>query len=40
MKRFMGSKDFEMDVIKESDHSLRVMLTPKKFSENKSKKIN
>ena len=30
IKRFMGSKDFEMDVIKESDNTLRIELTPKK----------
>ena len=40
VKRFMGSKDFEMDIIKEGDDTLRITLTPKKFSENKSKKIN
>jgi hypothetical protein len=34
----MGSKDFEMDVIKESDHSLRVILTPKKLAKLKAKK--
>ena len=40
VKRFMGSKDFEMDVIKEGDDTLRVTLTPKKFSKIISKKIN
>ena len=40
VKRFMGSKDFEMDVIKEGDDKLLITLTPKKCSENKSKKIN
>ena len=38
VKRFMGSKDFEMDFIKEGADSLMVVLTPKKFSETKSKK--
>jgi hypothetical protein len=38
IKGFMGSEDFEMDVIKEGEHSLMVTLTPKKFSENKAKK--
>jgi hypothetical protein len=32
IKRFMGSKDFEMDVTKEGDDTLRVTLTPKKSS--------
>ena len=40
VKRFMGSKDFEMDVVKEGEDTLWVTLTPKKFSGNKSKKIN
>ena len=40
IKRFMGNKDFDMDVIKESDDTLRIELTPKKFSEPKNKKIN
>jgi hypothetical protein len=31
----MGSKDFDMDVIKESNDTLRIELTPKK-SKNKS----
>jgi hypothetical protein len=35
IKCFMGSKDFEMDVIKEGDDTLRIELTPKK-SKNKS----
>ena len=39
VKRFMGSKDFEMNIIKEGDNTLCITLTPKKFSENKSKKI-
>jgi len=39
VKRFMGSKDFEMDIVKEGEDTLRVTLTPKKFSENKTKKI-
>jgi len=38
VKRFMGNKDFEMDVIKEGNDSLWITLTPKKFSENKDKK--
>jgi uncharacterized protein (DUF2249 family) len=37
VERFMGSKDFEMDIVKEGEDTLRVTLTPKK---NKSKKIN
>ena len=36
VKRFMGSKDFEMDVIKEGDDTLRITLTPKK-SKNKTR---
>ena len=39
VKRFMGSEDFDMDVIKEGDDRLMVTLTPKKFIENRSKKI-
>jgi len=35
IKRFMGNKDFDMDVIKESDDTLRIELSPKK-SKNKS----
>ena len=37
VKRFMGNKDFEMDIVKEGEDTLLVTLTPKK---NKSKKIN
>ena len=37
VKRFMGSKDFEMDVIKDGNDTLRIELTPKKFSENKTR---
>ena len=29
VKRFMGSKDFDMDVVKEGEDSLRVILTPR-----------
>ena len=35
VKRFMGSKDFEMDIVKDGEDSLRVILTPKK-SQKKS----
>ena len=37
IKRFMGNKDFDMDIIKESDTTLRIELTPKKFSEAKTR---
>ena len=37
IKGFMGSEDFEMDIIKESDDTLRIELTPKKFSETKTR---
>jgi hypothetical protein len=40
VKRFMGNKDFEMDIIKEGEDTLWVTLTPKKVGDNKSKKIN
>jgi hypothetical protein len=40
VKRFMGNKDFEMDIIKEGEDTLWITLTPKKVGENKSKKIN
>jgi hypothetical protein len=30
IKRFMGNKDFDMDIIKESDDTLRIELSPKK----------
>ena len=36
VKRFMGNKDFEMDITKEDDDTLRIELTPKK-SKNKSR---
>ena len=34
IKRFMGNKDFDMDIIKEGEDTLWVTLTPKKFNEN------
>ena len=37
IKRFMGNKDFDMDIIKESDDTLRIELTPKKFRETKTR---
>jgi hypothetical protein len=37
VKRFMGNKDFEMDIVKEGEDTLRVTLTPKK---NKGKKTH
>jgi hypothetical protein len=40
VKRFMGSKDFEMDVIKEGEDTLWITLTPKKSGENKGKKTH
>ena len=40
VKRFMGNKDFEMDIIQEGEDTLWVTLTPKKVGENKRKKIN
>jgi hypothetical protein len=40
VKRFMGSKDFEMGIVKEGDDTLLITLTPKKSGENKGKKTH
>ena len=37
VKRFMGNKDFEMDIVKEGEDTLRVTLTPKKSRETKTR---
>ena len=37
VKRFMGNKDFEMDIIKEGEDTLRITLTPKKSGETKTR---
>jgi len=39
VERFMGSKDFEMDIVKDGEDTLWITLTPKK-SKNKSKKTD